>query len=268
MIHVGIDLHHKNSYVKALTDEGEVIAGRRIYHSDMDELWQYLGQFGSEKKRVVFEATANARWLERLLQEDPTVAPVAVTPHKIRIIAETVAKTDQIDALVLASLSKMDALPRAWLPDEEVEELRELTRHRAALVFLRTRAKNQVNGVLIRRGLLRPYQDIFGVWGRQWLAQLELSWSMRIQVDHWCGLIDAYQKRIKAVENKLYQHLARQERWSGDLALLETMPGWGKLTALTVLAELGDYRRFRSRGAVSSFAGSGRKTDAGRMKSR
>ena len=268
MIHVGIDLHHKNSYVKALTDEGEVIAGRRIYHSDMDELWQYLGQFGSEKKRVVFEATANARWLERLLQEDPTVAPVAVTPHKIRIIAETVAKTDQIDAWVLASLSKMDALPRAWLPDEEVEELRELTRHRAALVFLRTRAKNQVNGVLIRRGLLRPYQDIFGVWGRQWLAQLELSWSMRIQVDHWCGLIDAYQKRIKAVENKLYQHLARQERWSGDLALLETMPGWGKLTALTVLAELGDYRRFRSRGAVSSFAGSGRKTDAGRMKSR
>ena len=94
--------------------------------------------------------------MQRWLRQDKTVESVAVTPHKVRIIAETVAKTDKIDALVLATLSKMDALPRGWLPDEQVEELRELTRHRAMLVRLRTMAKNRINGVLIRRGLLRP----------------------------------------------------------------------------------------------------------------
>ena len=59
----------------------------------------------------------------------------------------------------------MDALPRAWLADEQVEDLREMTRHRAALVGLRTRAKNQANGLLVRMGLLRRYQDIFGRYG-------------------------------------------------------------------------------------------------------
>ena len=164
MIHVGLDLHHKNSYIRAMDDDGVLYAGKRIYHSDIMELWQYLAQFGKQKKRVVFEATANARWMERLLKEDPTIEPVAVTPHKVRIIAETVAKTDKIDATVLTSLSKMDALPRAWLPDEEVEDLRELTRHRAVLVQLRTRAKNRINGVLIRRVMLRPYGDIKDVF--------------------------------------------------------------------------------------------------------
>ena len=255
MIHVGLDLHHKNSYVKALTDEGEVIAGRRLYHSNIDELWQYLGQFGKEKKRVVFEATANARWMERLLKEDPTVAPVAVTPHKVRIIAETVAKTDKIDAWVLAELSKMDALPRAWLPDKEVEDLRELTRHRAALVRLRTRAKNQVNGVLVRRGELRPFGNIFGKLGRQCLKGVELDRVMRMQVDHWLGLIDGYDKMIGVLEAKLYREYARSDRWRKEVEILLTMPGVGKLTALTILAELGDYRRFGRRSSVSSFAG-------------
>lgn len=78
MIHVGLDLHHRNSYIKALTDEGEPIKGQRICHNEIDQLWQYLSQFGDEAKRVVFEATCNARWMYRLLKNDPTIEPVAV----------------------------------------------------------------------------------------------------------------------------------------------------------------------------------------------
>ena len=50
MIHVGIDLHHRNLYIRAITDHAEVIAGQRIYLSEIDKLWQYLSQFGDEKK--------------------------------------------------------------------------------------------------------------------------------------------------------------------------------------------------------------------------
>jgi transposase len=255
MIHVGIDLHHKNSYVRALDDDGVLYAGRRVYHSDMQQLWQYLSQFGQQPKRVVFEATSNARWLRRQLQEDPTIELVAVTPHKVRIIAETVAKTDKIDATVLATLSKLDTLPRAWLPDDDVEQLRELTRHRRALVQMRTRCKNQVNGALVRQGVLRPYGDIFGTWGLAWLEQAEVALVTRLQIDHWLELMVVYNRQIKHVEDRLYRRLAREDRWREPVAILMSMPGWGKLTALTVLAELGDYRRFSRRSAVSAFAG-------------
>jgi transposase len=255
MIHVGIDLHHRNSYIRAMNEQGEVFPGRRVHHTAIDELWQYLGQFGAEAKRVVFEATANARWMRRLLAQDPTIEAVAVTPHKVRIIAETVAKTDKIDATVLAMLSRLNTLPRAWLPDEPVEELRELTRYRLDLVQLRTRAKNHANGVLIRGGFVRPQSDVFGEQGRVWLAQLKLPPVMRRQVDGWLAAIDFYQQQIQAVERTLYDDLARSERWSADLTLLMTIPGVGRLTALTILAELGDYRRFRRRSAVAAFAG-------------
>ena len=255
MIHVGIDLHHQNSYVRAMDDDGVLYPGLRVYHNHMDELWQYLNQFGDQPLRVVFEATANARWLERVLRSDPRIEPVAVTPHKVRIIAETVAKTDKIDATVLAGLSQMDALPRAWLPDEEVEELRELTRHRTAMVQLRTRAKNQINGALVRQGKLRPYDSIFGKLGLAWLEQVELPAMMRLQVEHWLAVIQQCNKTIKSLEDKLYRDLALRDRWRADVEILMTMPGWGQLTALTILAELGDYKRFKRRCEVASFAG-------------
>jgi transposase len=238
-----------------MDDRGELFPGRRIYHDRLPELWQYLAAFGDQPKRVVFEATANSRWLYRLLRQDRSIEAVAVTPHKVRIIAETVCKTDKIDATVLASLSKLEALPRAFLPDEEIEQLREMTRHRGDLVALRTRAKNHVNGVLVRQGLLRPYMNIFGALGRKWLEEVELPAVMRLQVEQWLGLIDQLEERIAAVEQKLYREMAVQERWKADVALLTSMPGIGMLTALTILAELGDYRRFRHRSSVACFAG-------------
>lgn len=256
MIHVGMDLHRNNSFVAALDDRtGETFAGRRIHHDELDVLWQYLDAFGAERIRVVLEATGNSRWMYRLLRQHPQVEPVVVVPRKVRIIAETVAKSDRVDAQALAYLSSLNALPRSWVPEEDVEELRELTRHRARLVRRRTQTKNTISGILIRCGLQRPYQNIYGKRGRAWLAEVELPVWMRYQMDQWLEQLDHLQQDIERVEGVLYQRLAVDERWRDDIALLTTMPGVGRLTALTILAELGDYRRFRRRGEVASFAG-------------
>jgi hypothetical protein len=48
MVHIGMNLHHRNSYVAAITDDGELIPGRRVYHDRIDDLWQYLSQFGDD----------------------------------------------------------------------------------------------------------------------------------------------------------------------------------------------------------------------------
>lgn len=257
MIHVGMDLHRNNCLVVAICDQtGERFPARRIDHDRIEELWQYLDQFeGDPPIRVVLEATGNSRWMARLLDGHRRVEPVVVVAHKMRVIAETVAKSDRVDAEALAYLSTLDALPRSWVPDEDVEELREMTRHRAALVRRRTQAKNQISGLLTRCGALRPYKDIYGKRGRAWLEQVELPSPMRYQLDRWLESLDHTAGQIQKVEAVLYQRLARSERWREDVDLLVTMPGVGQLTALTVLAELGDYRRFRRRSEVASFAG-------------
>jgi len=204
---------------------------------------------------VVFEAISNARWMYRLLQRRPNVEPVAVTPHKVKIIAETVSKTDTIDAGKLAWLSSVDMLPRAWLPDERVERLREMTRHRTDLLHTQTRAKNQVNGVLVRLGLLRPYDNIFGPLGRRWLAAQPLPEGMRLQVEHWLALLDTVGKQMRRVARKIDRLIQDDPLWRRAAELLATIPGVGKVTISTILAELGDWRRFRHRREVGSFAG-------------
>jgi transposase len=229
MIHVGMDLHHRSSVVRALSDEtGELLAARRIHHDRIEELWQYLASFGDEPIRVVFEAISNARWMYRLLAQRPNVEPVAVTPQKVRIIAETIAKTDKIDAGKLALISSINMLPRAWLPDERVERLREMTRHRTALLGVQTKCKNQINGVWVRLGIQRPYNDLFGPQGRRWLAALTLPSVMALQVEHWLAVLDVTAKRVGRMEGKIRQ---------------------------TIQAELGDWTRFRRRSEVASFAG-------------
>ena len=177
MIHVGMDLHHRMAYVRAITEDGELHPGRRVYLNDLRRLWEYLDAFGDEPVRIVLEAVSNARWMYRLLGRRGNVEPVVVTPHKVRVIAETVAKTDKIDAEKLALLSKIDMLPVAWMPDERVEQLRELVRHRAKQVRTRTRCKNEVNGVLVRCGLQRPHQDIFGWRCWIWPSNRSVSWT-------------------------------------------------------------------------------------------
>jgi transposase len=251
-----MDLHHRNSMVRALSDDtGELYPARRIYHDRIEELWQYLDQFRGQKIRVVFEAISNARWMYRLLQKRPNVEPVAVTPHKVKIIAETVSKTDNIDAGKLAWLSSVNMLPLAWLPDERLERLREMARHRTSLLGIRTRCKNQVNGILVRVGLQRPYDNIFGKLGRRWLAALELPDVMRLQVTHWLTLLDTAADQIPRVELKIQRMIAGDPLWNRAAKLLATIPGVGKVTIGAILAELGDWQRFRRRSEVASFAG-------------
>jgi transposase len=256
MIHVGMDLHHRSSVVRALSDEtGELLAARRIHHDRIEELWQYLASFGDEPIRVVFEAISNARWMYRLLAQRPNVEPVAVTPQKVRIIAETIAKTDKIDAGKLALISSINMLPRAWLPDERVERLREMTRHRTALLGVQTKCKNQINGVWVRLGIQRPYNDLFGPQGRRWLAALTLPSVMALQVEHWLAVLDVTAKRVGRMEGKIRQTIQADPVWRRGAALLETIPGVGPVTISTILAELGDWTRFRRRSEVASFAG-------------
>ena len=64
-------------------------------------------------------------------------------------------------------------LPEAWIASPPVRELRELVRHRAKLVALRTGLKAQVHAVLAKQGLHPPVQDIFGVAGNK----ISMAWS-------------------------------------------------------------------------------------------
>ena len=112
--------------------------------------------------QVALEATGNALAIARLLE--PHVARVVVAHRtELRAITEAKVKTDRRDARTLARLLAAGLLHGCWLPDEQTRALRRRLARRAQLVRQRTRAKNEVHAVLMRKLKGRPpMSDAFG----------------------------------------------------------------------------------------------------------
>lgn len=213
-----------------------------------------------EPVRAVMEATSNSRAVAGLLKRWGQEAGIDLTvdvlaPRKLRIIAESVNKCDRLDAQVLLDLASSNLrLPVCHVPDDETFALREHLRARSDLVKVQTMVKNRVQAALHRRGVLRPQKmDLFTKQGRTYLRQLDLDEAGRSVIDRYLGALDRLHELLLA-SNRELSALAKSDHWRASTALARTMPGVGPVTALTVLAELGDVSRFSSRAAVSNYA--------------
>jgi transposase len=260
MVIVGMDVHVRNSFVHVLSEDGTTLRRGRCPNTLLD-LAGFLGPFEDQAMRVRLENTTNSRAVQRMLcryaeQAGVVMDAQVLDARKLRIIAESVTKCDRLDAEVIAQLARTDfQLPVCYLPDDQEFALREHLRARHDLVRLRTRLKNRVHGLLHRRGILTPGgMDLFTRSGRQFLQELPLDEGGRILLQQHLELIDRLNQAVTESTEQL-RGLSRRPRWVKLVALLQTMPGVGLITALTVLAELGDVDRFRSRSAVANYAG-------------
>jgi len=261
MIIVGMDVHVRNSFLHVTDADGRVLRRGRVGNS-LGQIAEFLGVLESQEDlmRVVLESTTNSRAICRLMYDYGRQAGIdlqaqVLDARKLRVIAESVSKCDKLDAAVLAELARSNLkLPACYVPDDEVFALREHLRARADLVRMRTMLKNRVHSVLHRRGVLNPLKDLFSVPGRQWLRELTLDDAGRSILDRYLASLDQLQETIKQSTAALTR-LSRSQRWCHPAALLQTMPGVGPITSLTVLAELGDVSRFKSRASVSNYAG-------------
>jgi transposase len=266
MICVGLDVHVRNSFVHAKDADGRTLVRGRCGNTLLDfaELLapvERAAKSGGESVRVVLESTTNSRAIARMCHSYGARAGIdlaaeVLDARRLRVIAESVAKCDRRDAAVLCDLARTNLkLPRCYVPDDEAFQLRERLRCRADLVRTRTRLKNEAHAVLHRRGVLRPARlDLFAKQGRTFLAELKLDEAGRRAIDGFLGCMERVDAELKASTKALLAE-AKRERWAKPFARLQTIPGVGSITALTILAELGDASRFGSRAAVANYAG-------------
>jgi transposase len=210
--------------------------------------------------RVCLESTTNSRAIQQFLRQYGHQAGIDLTAEvldarKLRVIAESVTKCDRLDAKVINELSRSNLdLPTCYMPDDEEFALREHLRTRTDLVRIRTMLKNRVHAVLHRRGIQTPRTGLFTMAGREFLDRLEIDEAGRTILDRYLAEVDHIDRTVDASTRTL-RELGRRPRWAKPAALLQTMPGVGLITALTILAELGDLARFHSRASVANYAG-------------
>src|SRR4051794_33176779 len=142
-----------------MTPAGEQLGWTRI-ENDPVALALELAKAGPSPD-VVLEATYGWCWAADVLAENGAHVHLA-HPLGVKGFTYRRVKNDVRDAADLADLLRMGRLPEAWIAPPPVRELRELVRHRAKLVVVRSGFKAGVHGVLAKQGLHVTVTDLFG----------------------------------------------------------------------------------------------------------
>jgi transposase len=190
--------------------------------------------------RVVLEATGNALAIARILE--PHCAEVVIAhAQQVKAISHALVKTDKLDARVLADLLAADLIPKVWVGDDRIRALRRLVSRRRGLVKRRTQIKNEVAAVLHRNLKPRPpVADLFGKRGRVWLADQQLPIDERLTVDACVRQLDFIGEELAQIDKLIAEEALRDD----DVRRLMTIPGIDVTTAMTLVAVIGDVRRF------------------------
>jgi transposase len=248
--YLGIDLHLKRTYAVLMDQEGRVVDERRLPN---EEMAGYLKEKVPGETYAVLEATRNWPFMYDLLAEHVERVELA-HPKELKAISAAAVKTDKVDARTLAHLARMNYLPISYAAPSEVRDLRLEVRHRDSMVSQRTQAKNRIHAVLASYNLVGPNTDLFGVSGREYLEEVMRETlrpaAVRV-IRRDLALIDHLSQQIAEIEGSLQlsSELEKQAK------LLRSMPGIGRLGAIILLAEMGDFRRFKSAKALCNWAG-------------
>src|SRR6266496_6518869 len=151
------------------------------------------------------------------------------------------AKTDRTDARLLRTLLEQGRLPESWIPPVWLLDLRTTVRLRKTLVDQRTAWQQRIHAVLYHHGVPRPQQQLLARATRDWLAGVALAPAGRHALVVALRQIDAVDAELDPIDRWL-RGVARRQ--AGCRALIAAHYGIGPITAPTILAELGDVRRF------------------------
>jgi transposase len=245
---VGIDLHRRRTVIVRMTEAGEQLGCVRI-DNDPLVLAAEIAK-GGEHPDVVLEATYGWYWAVDVLQDAGAEVHLA-HPLGVKGFAYRRVKNDKRDAADLADLLRMNRLPEAYVAPPAVRELRELVRHRAKLVAVRSGLKAGVHAVLAKQGLHIAVTDLFGVGGRQLLEAAGLDGPYRARVHAQMRLIDAFDFEIDTVSKQLRARLCHDP---GYLEI-QRIPGIGPVLAALFVAEIGEAGRFCDAAHLVSWAG-------------
>jgi transposase len=251
MLYAGLDLSRQKVNVHVLNEAGETLTATWV-PATRDGLRLLAGRvalYGDSVTGVV-ESMTGGRFVHDQLELagwDVAVADAA----KARALAPLAAKTDKIDARVLAELARRDLVPAIWLPDPTVCAERERARFRLHLVKHRTALKNRIHATLATFGVPVSVADLFGTAGRDLLGRLELPEPWSTTITRSLGLVDDLDRRVADCEAEL-RAMGADHRY---VPLLVTLPGIGPTLGYTIASEIGDIARFPSPKHLAGYTG-------------
>ena len=252
---VALDVHKFSIVAATLPPDGGKPEVSRIETTER-AIRRFIDRLGGpEGLAVCYEAGPGGFALWRLLTKIGVACDV-VAPSLVPVRAGDRVKTDRRDAKKLVGLQRAGLLRFVAPPTTETEGLRDLLRCRDDLRCARTAARHRVAKQLLRHG--RIYRDGKSHWTqmhRRWVNAQHLDDPLAHEaLTQMLIHLDGLERQLATIDARL-DEIACSERWAGQVNVLTRFRGISTLTALGLIAEIGDFARFSHPRELASWLG-------------
>jgi transposase len=248
---MGLDQHRGQVTAEWIETETGEVSRARIAPAHREPVRGFLERFCGRELEVALEATTGWRFVVEEIRAVGGRAHLAEPAEtSARRGTKKRAKSDRADARHLRELLMIARLPESWIAPDHLLDLRARVRLRHTLSDQRGEWQQRIQAVLYHHGLPQR-RKLMSADGRAWLAAQPLPATAREQITVAIAMIDALDVQVAPLDRELRAYARRQV---GCRALMGHY-GIGALTAVTILAELGDCRRFSSSRHAVRYSG-------------
>jgi transposase len=246
-IYIGIDLHKvSQTWVGIGEKSNEKLFSKEfpVTPEGVSEAVDFVKKYEGELS-VALEPCCGWMWVYEKLRENGFDVHIT-NPRKVRAIADSLQKTDENDAYTLALLLRTGMMYESRVLGEETKKLRALVRERSFFVRERATIKCRLEGIVTREGRHLIEGSLSSKKGTENILATNVEeWKTHV------GVIEDLTKHINILEKTL----VAKAREMPICKLLQTIPGVGPITALTISGEVGDFGNFKRPEQLAAFAG-------------
>lgn len=255
--YVGLDVHKATVSVSlAESGRGGEVRQVGVVANRPEVLRKMVARLAKGDRRLSFcyEAGPCGYGLQRVLAGDGHDC-IVVAPSLIPMKPGDRVKTDRRDATTLAKLHRAGELTPIWVPDAAHEAMRDLVRARATAVRVLGKARQHLQSFLLRHEKAYHGARAWTVAHRRWLTTVRFDHpAQQIVLQDYIDAVQDAEARCERLTRQI-EELLPAWAMAPVVAALQAMRGVALLVAVTVVAEVGDFRRFANPRQLMAYLG-------------
>jgi transposase len=254
--YIGLDVHKETIAVSIAPQNSTEVRRYGIIGGTLDAVDKLLKKLSSPEVelRLAYEAGPCGFVLCRHLRSKGIPCEV-IAPSLIPKKASDRVKTDRRDADQLARLYRAGELTAIHVPDQEDEAMRDLVRARFAAMTDQRQARNRLKGFLLRLGFRYSGRSSWNDAHQRYLSGLVMPQApQQIAFQEYIHAINDATQRLTRLSQAVEDALPGW-KWEPVVRALMSLRGVQVLTAMTLVAEVGDFSRFDDPRSLMHFFG-------------